>query len=118
MTNSQRLAAVRRCLDRWLDAQNPDSEIEIRDSVLIRNGFYVGRRFLLGTFSAVWFMEEDEVKVHDASGSMIARFGSQDIDRASQFPIELPSAPQDATIFAMPMASEPVRPSVEIRRAA
>ncbi len=80
MTNSQRLAAVRRGLDRWLEKQQCDGDVEIRDSILIRDGFYVGRQFQLGTFRAVWFMEEDEVKIHDASGALVAKLDTVDID--------------------------------------
>lgn len=80
MTNSQRLAAVRRCLDRWLEEQHAGGDIEIGDAVLIRDGFYVGRRFQLGKFQAVWFMEEDEVKIHDATGALLARLDTAAID--------------------------------------
>ena len=80
MTNSQRLAAVRRCLDRWLEEQHAGGDIEIGDAVLIRDGFYVGRRFQLGKFQAVWFMEEDEVKIHDATGALLVRLDSAAID--------------------------------------
>jgi hypothetical protein len=84
MTNSQRLAAVRRCLDRWLESQHRDEDIDIRDAVLIRGGFYVGRKFELGAYRANWFMEEDELKVHDASGTLVAKFSSADIDEANK----------------------------------
>ncbi len=84
MTNSQRLAAVRRCLDRWLEQHQTGGDVELRDAVLIRDGFYVGRRFQLGKFQAVWFMEEDEVKIHDAAGSLVARLDSAAIDRVGR----------------------------------
>jgi len=84
MTNSQRLAAVRRCLDRWLENQQSDGDIEISDAVLIRGGFYVGRTFQLGTYRAVWFMEDDEVKIHDAAGSVVAKLDSAAIDSGSR----------------------------------
>ncbi len=99
MTNSQRLAAVRRCLDRWIEEQQSDGDIEIRDSILIRDGFFVGRRFQLGRYHAVWFMEEDEVKVHDQSGSLVARLDSFDINRSSQ---NASSSPVAGAIDATP----------------
>jgi hypothetical protein len=83
MTNSQRLAAVRRCLDRWFETQHHDEDIDIRDAVLIRNGFYAGRRFELGQYRAVWFMEEDELKIQDASGTIVAKFNAAEINRLS-----------------------------------
>jgi len=83
MTNSQRLAAVRRCLDRWFETQHHDEDIDIRDAVLIRNGFYAGRRFELGQYRAVWFMEEDELKIQDASGTIVAKFKAAEISQLS-----------------------------------
>lgn len=83
MTNSQRLAAVRRCLDRWFETQHHDEDIDIRDAVLIRNGFYAGRRFELGQYRAVWFMEEDELKIQDAAGTIVAKFNAAEINRLS-----------------------------------
>ena len=84
MTNSQRLAAVRRCLDRWLENQQSDGDIEISDAVLIRAGFYVGRTFQLGPYRAVWFMEDDEVKIHDVAGALVAKLDSAAIDLGSR----------------------------------
>ena len=83
MTNSQRLAAVRRCLDRWFETQHHDEDIDIRDAVLIRNGFYAGRRFEVGQYRAVWFMEEDELKIQDASGTIVAKFNAAEINQLS-----------------------------------
>lgn len=83
MTNSQRLAAVRRCLDRWFETQHHDEDIDIRDAVLIRNGFYAGRRFELGQYRAVWFMEEDELKIQDSTGAVVAKFNAAEINRLS-----------------------------------
>ena len=87
MTNSQRLAAVRRCLDRWLEKQQSDAQsdgdTEISDAMLIRGGFYVGRKFQLGPYHAVWFMEEDEIKIHDTAGAVVAKLDSASIDLAS-----------------------------------
>jgi len=85
MTNSQRLAAVRRCLDRWLENQQSDGDIEISDAVLIRGGFYVGRTFQLGPYRAVWFMEDDEVKIHNVAGAVVAKLDSAAIDLGSRF---------------------------------
>ncbi|WP_164101751.1 hypothetical protein [Candidatus Laterigemmans baculatus] len=41
------------------------------ESILIRGGFYCGRRFHLGGYSAVWFAEEDEIKLFDSQGQLI-----------------------------------------------
>lgn len=88
MTNSQRLSAVRECLIQWLAAQSreakpaesdpggrrPDLDAEpaiISESLLIRDGFFCGRRFDLGSHRAVWFLEENIVKIFRHSGELI-----------------------------------------------
>lgn len=87
MTNSQRLAIVRAHLRRWLaqqqgvddsvDAENPI----LSESILIRNEFYCGRRFHTSTHDAVWFMEEDELKIYHGSGELACVFSGKDINR-------------------------------------
>ena len=76
MTNSQRLAQVRERLLHWLaDKPAEDSEAEtatiIGESILIVDGFYAGRRFDAGRYQAIWFMEEDELKIHAAAGELL-----------------------------------------------
>ena len=92
MTNTQRLGEVRAQLLQWL-AELPGSPrgcladtdgIEENDpaslgectqiqseSLLIVNGFYRGRRFDAGFVNAVWFMEEDELKIHSVDGQLL-----------------------------------------------
>ena len=41
------------------------------ESMLIRGGFFCGRRFESGGFQAVWFAEENEVKFFDRDGAVI-----------------------------------------------
>jgi hypothetical protein len=122
MTNSQRLASVRRCIDRWLEQQEIEGDVEIRDAVLIRDGFYVGRRFQMGTFQAVWFMEEDELKIQDMNGNLLAKLDSNGISDASQKPEH--SRPEvDEEAMTIPMtrpqvATDQVATDQEVRRAA
>lgn len=122
MTNSQRLAAVRRCLDRWLEAQHHDEDIDIRDAVLIRGGFYVGRKFELGAYRATWFMEEDEVKVHDASGALVIKFSAADIDQANKpIHVERTAPPQvaiDDVVATIRMQRPPAAVGPELSDAA
>ena len=104
MTNSQRLATVRAFLRRWLasvpatetsdDSVVAGDRIEIRsESILIREGFYVGRTFeiqvssrcngsenpSLEQFRATWFMEQDELKIRSGEGTIIAVFVGDEI---------------------------------------
>ena len=78
MTNSKRLATVRARLLAWLAAEqsevatpeNSDHEI-LRESILIRNEFYCGRRFHTATHHAVWFIEERQIKFFDKDGHLV-----------------------------------------------
>ncbi len=72
MSNSQRLAAVRRTIDRWFENRHPDADLEIRDSVLIRDGYYAGRKFQFGDYTAAWFIEEDESRFKTLRASVAA----------------------------------------------
>jgi len=77
MTNSQRLATVRKRFLDWLEktveiSANADSEdsLIVRESMLIRDEFFCGRTFHAEHYNAVWFIEEDVLKIHRADGSL------------------------------------------------
>jgi hypothetical protein len=96
MTNSQRLSAVRRRLLQWLhepscsedgdprlpNPQSPSGHgAAIRsESILIRDGFYCGHKFDVGDVHAVWFIEEDELKIFSADGRWLASLVGSQID--------------------------------------
>lgn len=94
MTNSQRLAKVRACLLQWISEhpaeQAPESsEMEpestpsiVRESILMRNEFFCGRRFFTPEHYAIWFIEEDELKIYHQSGSLLGVLNGQEIDEA------------------------------------
>lgn len=44
---------------------------DMSESILIRDGYYCGRRFQLDGLQAVWFVEENELKVYNADGSLL-----------------------------------------------
>ncbi len=93
MTNSQRLATVRAALEHWLscrDAERDENQQAKNDShetrgktesLLIRGGFYCGRRFDFGSHQAIWFLEEDQIKIHDQDGRILCTMSSNEIDR-------------------------------------
>jgi hypothetical protein len=43
---------------------------EFRESLLIRDGAYCGRRFQADDGHAIWFVEENQVKFYRADGSV------------------------------------------------
>ncbi len=44
--------------------------IEPHESMLIQGGYFCGRRFICGDFQAVWFFEDNQVKVYSADGGV------------------------------------------------
>lgn len=83
MTNSQRLSAVRTALRKWISDRHPDQgdcDRPLSEAMLIREGFFCGRRFRFQLYHAVWFMEEDEVKIQSLQGEVVTRLATSDID--------------------------------------
>lgn len=92
MTNSQRLAIVREYFSQWLraEADCPDTVVDEQriecESILIRDGFYCGRKFEASGFHAVWFMEEDQLKIHARGGDVVAVMTGDEIGDESLLP--------------------------------
>lgn len=83
MTNSQRLSNVRNAFTRWLASQEGEGDrITLGgESIVIRGGFYCGRRFNAESHHALWFLEEDELKIFDSGGRLVCSMHSGEIDR-------------------------------------
>ncbi len=45
--------------------------LPLREAALIRDGHYCGHRFTSRELSAVWFFEEDEVKIYGSDRQLI-----------------------------------------------
>jgi hypothetical protein len=43
---------------------------ELQEAILVRGGMYCGRRFVCPGGSAVWFIEEEQVKYYNAAGAL------------------------------------------------
>ena len=86
MTNSQRLATVRAAFENWVESQvDPTGETEADpcltgESILIRDEFYCGRRFRTSTHHAVWFIEEDQLKIFTTSKVLCVVLAAAEID--------------------------------------
>jgi hypothetical protein len=76
MSNSQRLAHVRNLITEWFREHGHPEVDRIDDSILIRDGFYCGRRFTVGDCTAVWFIEPDQIKLFDAENQLLASLSS------------------------------------------
>ena len=123
MTNSQRLATVRQAFLHWLrDAgvnacsDSHDNSLIQRESVLIRDEFFCGRRFIAKDHHAVWFIEEDVVKIHLSDGQLMHVLRGAEIDEfAVRETVE--SSPSEASnIIPTPVVDSPapqLGPSLE-----
>lgn len=43
----------------------------LQETILIRDGFYCGRRFQSEQMQAIWFIEEDELKYYAVDGGVV-----------------------------------------------
>jgi hypothetical protein len=131
MTNSQRLATVRSRLLRWLAEERGKEEISaengspiLTESILIRDEFYCGRRFQTATHEAVWFMEEDELKIYRRDGMLACvlsgdQLSSDNPPQAAEQETDDPQPAESPDLIKLPPPSPP--PSEQddqIRRAA
>ncbi|MBI86415.1 MAG: hypothetical protein CMJ81_24720 [Planctomycetaceae bacterium] len=48
-----------------------DSQQSMLETILIRDGHFCGRRYSHEDRSAVWFVEENEIKFYDFKGSVV-----------------------------------------------
>ena len=97
MTNSQRQARARQCFLHWVmqttqtESESPNEPGEmaatnaiIREGMVIRDDFFLGRRFVTEGYDAIWFIEEDELKVFDSQGSVIQVMHREEMDDAAE----------------------------------
>lgn len=96
MTNSQRQSKARECFLHWLAlrSDSPSSQLSptdelnsnypiIREGMVIREDFFLGRRFVTEEFDAIWFIEEDQLKVFGNDGGVLAVMDNAEIDKFS-----------------------------------
>lgn len=118
MTPSQQLARARTCVQIcFADQQTQENQtsegqdIEFRESIFICEGFYRGRRFRTPTVTAVWFAEEDELKIHSVTGVLLACLNAEDM-------AELVSRQETADVLPMRPIEQPQPAQEPTRRAA
>ena len=51
----------------------------LRETILIRDGLYCGRKFQCEKFSVVWFIEENEIKFFGPTGNLLVATTSERI---------------------------------------
>jgi hypothetical protein len=61
---------VRQTINETLSELGCDVSGGIHEAILIRQGLYCGRRFECDGGTAVWFIEENQIKFYDRSGAL------------------------------------------------
>lgn len=69
------------------------------ESILIRQEHYCGRRFRTETHQAIWFIEEDQIKVFTADNQWCVSLRGEEIDAMA----ETSSSDDSQHILAMPI---------------
>ena len=71
MPNAQLTQFVRRLVADALLSHCGPHENAVQESIVIRNGVYCGRRFQTAGGYAIWFVEENQVKVFEDGGRLV-----------------------------------------------
>lgn len=71
MDHAQQTDRVRLQVAETLRSLGQPCEPPLRESILIRGGFYCGRRFETEEAQAVWFLEENQLKFYDRDGALL-----------------------------------------------
>jgi hypothetical protein len=79
MNHSAKLERIRRFVRQTFSDLAADAPSPIRESILVQNGHYCGRRFSGDKIHAVWFVEEGELKFYGADGSVL-KVTTADVD--------------------------------------
>jgi hypothetical protein len=70
---------IRRLVATRFERMGGPPDAGISETLLIRNGFYCGRRFRLSNLEAVWFFEEKQLKIYARDGSVAHVFDATDL---------------------------------------
>ena len=71
MDQVQVLTQVRSTIREKLNRFGSSAETAPGEAILIRDGFFCGRRFYSDGLEAVWFIEENQIKFYERDGSII-----------------------------------------------
>ena len=71
MPHTDMLEGIRRTIRGAFAELGAGQGLRISEHILIRNDLYCGRRFRCGAFEAVWFIEENQIKIHGSDGHVV-----------------------------------------------
>lgn len=111
MTPAQRLDRVRQ----HLLAMPQTGDAITGESIVIGQEMYLGRRFEMAEHRAIWFAEEDCVKVYRRGGGHVLTMTPEDLDQVAAVQSDANGVEQE--VVSLPMFSSPESEET-VRRAA
>ncbi len=76
MTHSAQLERIRQFVQQTFGQLAGDKSPSVRESILVHDGHYCGRRFSTDKLQAVWVVEEGELQFYGEDGSVVNVAGS------------------------------------------
>ena len=73
MTNEIEVEQVRAVIREMMAHHLGGQPSEIRETFVIRDGFFCGRRFSADALSAYWNLRENQIELYDDTGELLAR---------------------------------------------
>ncbi|NLF67685.1 MAG: hypothetical protein GX575_01380 [Candidatus Anammoximicrobium sp.] len=70
MQHAEALEAVRHFVRGTFVELGADIGSPLTEHILLRDDAYCGRRFCVDGLQAIWFIEEDQIKIHAQDGSV------------------------------------------------
>jgi hypothetical protein len=70
MQHAEALEAVRNAVRSTFVQLGVTDGFQLNEHILLRCDVYCGRRFLAEGLQAIWFVEEDQVKIHAKDGTV------------------------------------------------
>ncbi len=70
---------IRRHARRRMETLGANPQGEMIETILIRDGYYCGRRLECDGLSAVWFVEEHQLKFYGRDGSVLTTCSVSDL---------------------------------------
>ena len=71
MASRVQAETIRRQVRQIFQQNGAPSDAELCESLLIRDGYFCGRRFEMDGLCAIWFVEEDELKIYGRDGKVL-----------------------------------------------
>lgn len=69
---------IRERFVRYLAEMGIHTNQPIRETIVIKNGYYCGRKFIVEDFSLVWFVEENQLKVFQPDHQLMLACSTHD----------------------------------------